>query len=462
MDFKGIKLNVGSGINEKDELRWRGLIDAIMEGRVIPVIGPDMLVDDENGKLSKTNLHQQLIDFLAEQCEVESKPQTFSQLIYDKDFIYATNANQERIYSLIDEILTQAQFPPSNVLMRLLKTRRFPFVITTSFCPTVEKAMNEVWGQPVKVLTFCNDPRRDKIQGVGDIQNEKELSVPTIYYMFGKHSIEPHRFVVSDLDMMDFCSSWLTGGDKVPRVLTEVLKKRYLLVMGSNYSDWLFRFIWYSMRPTQESRKSALTVDDNMEDSLKEFLNRLQTFLPQDAEFVVKEIERRLKEKESNTLETKELKYDVFVSYSHSDKEEVQRLVDAMSDVGLKVWFDTSDIPGGTNWREQFTLGINNSRIFVPVLTHNTTAEVLRPKEYRTEWRIADELATKMGGRTFIWPLAEKGFDFYNILNKLPETFKSQNATWYQIGDDFKDFALNIRERIDELKNLEKQLKNGH
>lgn len=453
----------------KEERRWNDLIDAVMEGRVIPVIGSDFLVDDEpdsDGNVS--NLHQQIIDILASAYNVSSNPKSFSQLVYDKAFRSETNSDKEAIYMLINQILTQAleenQLRPSNLLQRLLLLRKFPFVITTSFTPIVEMAMRAAWPEKeVRVLQFRNDPKFDQVVGKGDIESELDMETPTVYYMFGKHCDES-RYVVTDLDMMNFCRRWIAGGANVPRVLSEAIKKRYLLVLGNNYSDWLFRFIWYSMRPNTEIMRSSLMVHDKMDPTLTEFLERLQTFIQKDPQVVVSKIEscvnERLKKmKEENTGQQYDT--DVFISYSRRDEEIAKRLYDALTSAGIRVWYDAKDIPGAADWKQTFLKGVRNTRLFIPILSANVAREYMQPHEYRDEWRMAASMASKMGGVDFIWPLAERGFEFYSEQNSLPQEFHAKNAAWYTIADDFRDFACEVKDKIEEIKRKEEDLKNG-
>lgn len=467
MALGNIKLNVSRKVAEnRDEARWNELTDAIMAGNVIPVIGPDLLVDkdEENG-----NLHRQLIDLLATACDVKSKPTTFSQLVYDKDFIYATNPHEDAIYSLLKDVLDQIQatesgntpLKPSSLLVRLLKLQKFPFVITTSFTPLVELAMQQAWpDRDIRVLQFRNDSNRDLKTGCGDIANEQEIRIPTVFYMFGKYSIEPHRYVVTDMDMMDFCRTWLSGNG-IPRVLSEVLKNRYLLVLGNNYSDWLFRFIWYSMRSNTDNMRSSMLINESLEPSLREFMSRLQTFIEQDPEFAIGEIERRITERtltEARMAEARTADKDVFLSYSRRDAVIVERIYKALTARGLKVWYDLVDIPDAANWKTSFRKGIDNSRLFIPVLSMNVANEYMEPHEYRDEWNRAAEIARKMGGRDFIWPLAEHGFDFYADSNRLPQAFRENNASWYNVADDFVAFAEKVALKVNELKELKKKV----
>lgn len=469
LDISSFKKGSNNIVQKKEEKRWNEFIDAVMDGKVIPVIGPDFLIDDEEdaGGCSE-NLHEQIINLLASAYDVKSNPKTFSQLVYDKDFLYGTNSDKEAIYMLIDQVLTQAigenQLRPNRLLQKLLLLRKFSFVITTSFTPIVEMAMRAAWPEKeVRVLQFKNDPNFDLVVGKGDIESELDMEKPTVYYMFGKHCDEK-RYVVTDLDMMDFCKKWIAGGSNVPRILTEVMKKRYLLILGNNYSDWLFRFIWYSMRPTTETMRSSMMVHDKFEPSLRMFLDRLQTFIEKDPAFVISEIERRVNErlaqqKKDNTGQQYDT--DVFLSYSRSDSDVVKRLYDALTAARLRVWYDSYDIPVGADWKQTFLKGVRNTRLFIPILSNNISKEYMEPHEYREEWKLAASMTNKMGGRDFIWPLAERGFDFYNDNNRLPEEFREKNASWFTVADDFRDFAEEVAAKVRDIKRKEEELRNG-
>ena len=449
-------------ILSNDEERWEELLDQIMAGNVIPVIGPDLQIEDEK------NFHTQLIDLFATKFGITSKPQTFSQLIYDKDKKFLTELKKpEAIYKLINQVLTKVKKRPSDLLLRLLSTKKFPFVITTSFTPVVENAMRQVWeGEDVSVFQFRNDSGRDLKVGEGDIPNTKQMQKPTVFYMFGKYCEEKNRYVVTDVDMMEFCKAWLAGTN-TPRVLTEAIKSRYLLVLGNNYSDWLFRFICSSLRSSAADLRSSLMVNTNVDEDapLIQFLNRLETFVQKDPEFVVNEIERRISLREKqNMVESKSettFKTDVFLSYSRNDETVVKKLYDILSGRGLRVWYDRNDIKEGDNWRQAIVSGIRGSRIFVPILTSNIENEIMEVHEYRAEWKEAASIANKIGGRTFIVPLSEKGFDFYNDLTDVPQEFSERNATWFDISSDFEAIADIIENKVNEVKSLEQKIGHG-
>lgn len=441
---------------DDDETQWERLIDEIMRGNVIPVIGPDFLVQ------GKKNIHTTLIDYFAKKYGVQSEPKTFSQLVYDRDFLYevkSKNKIYEKIFNVLEKIKNT---PPLDNLKKLLETRKFPFIITTSFTPVAETAMKEVWGQDnVRVLQFRNNPSEDLLIGKGDVQNERDMLIPTVYYMFGKYCREKDRYVVTDLDMMNFCKSWLSENNS-PRNLSTIIKRRYLLVLGNNYSDWQFRFIWYSMRAlSEDNMQSSLVVSSHPDDSpLIQFLNRLDTFIQNDPVKVVDEIVKRIDKRKESVAANKRYQTDVFLSYSRSDAAVTKKLYDILSQKGLDVWFDRVNIGNADLWKGKIIEGIESSRIFIPILTSNIEKEYMEPHEYRIEWEEAVNRAKKMGGRSFIVPLAEKGFDFYNTKTRVPEEFKDRNATWFDASESLEGAANVILDKVNEIKSLENELSN--
>lgn len=461
--------NFNEDLFDGNEDRWNELISQISKGNVIPVIGPDLLTEPKNGE----NFHQRLINKLAQWGQVTSHPISFSQLVYDNHFmskLSGSKLNKDAIYKLLNQLLAKVSEPTHPLLMRLLSTKRFPFVITTSFTPVVENCMREIYGlDNVRILQFNNDSQRSMQVGFGDIQSEKDMAKPTVFYMFGKVCAESHRFVVTDMDMMEFCRTWLTGTG-IPRNLTENLKKRYLLFLGGSYSDWLFRFIWFSMRQNAtESHRASMFVMPNSQNThlggFEQFLERLEAFTQHDPEAVITQIEQRLTKLDESQNKTQnsepKFNYDVFLSYSRSDIDDAEYLKDELEKRGLSVWFDRQSIGEAENWMHAIKQGIYQSQLFVPLLTCNITQECMEEHEYRIEWQEAAERTKRMGGRAFIIPIAALGFDFYDQVTKLPEEFKELNATWYTSKDELSNAADVIKHKLDELNELKNRLNNA-
>lgn len=78
----------------------------------------------------------------------------------------------------------------------------------------------------------------------------------------------------------------------------------------------------------------------------------------------------------STSAQNDEPYYDVFVSHAWEDKESfVDEFVEALKDLGIKVWYDTSQIKWGDSMRERIDDGLKKSRFGVAVLSPDYIAE---------------------------------------------------------------------------------------
>ena len=91
----------------------------------------------------------------------------------------------------------------------------------------------------------------------------------------------------------------------------------------------------------------------------------------------------------------------VFVSYSRTDKEFVQRLAMDLQQAGLDVWWDLSDIKGSDVWERKIEEGLRTSQYFIVVLSPAS----LESRWVRREYLSADNKELK------IIPLRLKAYD---------------------------------------------------
>ena len=422
---------------DKDEPLWDKLIQQIIDGNVIPVIVADLLTDQTE------NPHKVIIDFLANGFHVDSKPNSFSELVYDSK--YREKNKKDSVYYQVNTILQKVEFKASLRLQRLLSIRQFPFVITTSFVPVVEQTMRTIWKDELRVMRFNNNPKENH-----DLKNSTDLRKPTVYYMFGKVGEGAHKYVLTDTDMLDYVSSWLSNDNKArPKVLCNELKEKYLLMLGNNYSNWLFRFIWYSMRKPDLGH--GMLAYDTLDDSLLNFLERAETFTKQNTSDVIDQVITRLEKKLIENEETKfnkpEENMDVFISYSRSDSDIAEKLYETLSAHGKRVWYDKKNLTEGDNFMDEIRKAIRTTKYFVPILSDNVTKEKGESHVYRNEWDTAIEVAISMG-RTYIIPLAFKGFDFYRAA--IPDKMQQHNAIFFSAEDNIESISEKIIHKMNE------------
>ena len=423
--------------NNNDEPLWDKLIQQIIDGNVIPVIGADLLIDNSS------NLHKFIMDGLARTFGVSKQVNSFSELVYAPE--YKNKFKLDNIYYHVDKIFAAKRFPASERLRRLLSIRQFPFIITTSFTPIIEQAMQNIWKDELRVMKFNNNPSENS-----DIKNGADLRMPTIYYMFGKVGAGAHKYVLTDIDLLDFVSSWLSNDNKArPKNLCNELKDKYLLMLGNTYSDWLFRFIWYSMRKPDLGH--GMLAYDTLDESLINFLERTETFTKQNTSDVIDQIlvrlDKKLKENEATKFNKPEENMDVFISYSRSDTQVAEQLYKALTAQGKRVWYDKYNLTDGGLFMDEIRKAIKTAKYFVPILTPNIEKEKRESHVYRNEWDTAIEVAISMG-RTYIIPLADSNFDFYKAA--IPERMQQHNAIFYSGEEGIEVIAEKIIHKMNQ------------
>lgn len=409
---------------DSDEPLWDKLIQNIIDGKVIPVIGPEILT------INGTDINTFIIDGIGRKLSMQNSPRSFSELVYAPEY-KNTFGNRDRIYYQVSNLFAKKRFPSSPLLERLLSIRQFPFVITTSFTPIVEDTMRSIWKDELRVLRFNNNPMEND-----DIKTGADLRKPTVYYMFGKVCDGVKKYVLTDTDMLDYVSSWLSNDNRIrPKNLCNELKDKYLLMLGNNYSNWLFRFIWYSMRKSDLGH--GMLAYDTLDDSLITFLERTETFTKQNMsdviDQIIKRLDRKLAENEKTKFNKPEENMDVFISYSRSDSDVAERLYDILTAQGKRVWYDKHNLTDGGNFMEEIRKAIRTTKYFIPILSENIIKEKDFSHVYRNEWDTAIEVAISMG-RTYIIPLAESGFDFYRAA--IPDKMQQHNAIFFSKDED--------------------------
>jgi hypothetical protein len=72
----------------------------------------------------------------------------------------------------------------------------------------------------------------------------------------------------------------------------------------------------------------------------------------------------------------------IFVSYCRRDKVQCDEIARALEEKGFKVWRDTKDIRGGKRWRAEIQKGIEDSGIFVILLSRDPSENAQEELEF--------------------------------------------------------------------------------
>lgn len=246
-----------------DDDAWEDLLNYIEEKRVIPIIGPELLkVDTDTGPRL---LYDWLAEKLAAKLNVDTTrlPQPYSL----NDVVCwhaASHGRREEAYTRLRSILREATFAPPRALKQLADITDFDLFVSTTFDGYLEQAINEArfgGAQSTEVISYA--PNR-----IADIASEREhMMRPAVYHLLGRVSASP-TYVISDEDTLEFVCA-LQSEHLTPEKLFHELENNHLLLIGSNFSNWL-------VRQPQLARASQCTQPGRAPASMLAFARKLR------------------------------------------------------------------------------------------------------------------------------------------------------------------------------------------
>jgi TIR domain-containing protein/SIR2-like protein len=443
-----------------DDDAWDDLLDFIEERRVVPIIGPELLrVDTDAGP-------RLLYDWLAERLAVKlnvdtaylPQPYSLNDVVC---WFLSSRGRREESYTRLRGILRDANFAPPHALRQLAEISDFDLFVTTTFDPLLEQAINDVrfqGAQSTEVIAYA--PNR-----VADLPSERDrLQRPVVYHLLGRMSASP-TYVISDEDTLEFICA-LQSEHLTPEKLFHELEHNHLLLIGSNFTNWLVRLF---LRMAKRHRLSdPRDVGEVLADSHSDSDTRLIGFLQQvsvrtriysGAEKFVDELHRRWMTRHKPARvhdlgvapqrflppEREMPENAVFVSYAREDLPAVQKLKAALDAAGVKTWFDLDRLEGGDDYDRKIQRNIARCSYFVPVIS--TTTQRRLEGYFRREWSYAIDRARNIAeGALFILPVCVD--DTNEADAQVPERFKALHFTRLPGGEVSAEFVRRLSELL--------------
>ena len=393
-------------------------------GRYVLVLGDDVILKPEYGSGVTT-------DYIVQECKNGLQPEERCNLekgVVDMKTLIRKMLREEWTYSL-DEI--------SDSLKKLIKTRCFPLVLTTTFDGYVESLMREVYGDSLNVVNFSDN------KGAVKYKEEYNVLVPTLFYVFGKAE-KNLGFAFTEDDYMRILCKWMDTNSK-PDKLIEYLRTKKILAIGGKYENWYFRFFWYSLRQSLDAGQREGDISISLENDKE---RRLLGFLERNEITNHQESSRDFLEKLSTALWNPEKMLSsihdanlrnlggVFISYAHEDYPIACQIYGVLLSWRVPVWFDHVNLHDyncrESNYDKRIENAISHCTVFLPILSRQvkTDLEQNANRYYsNTEWKIA--LNNKM---CKVLPVALYGFNIRKDAQLLPQSLFE--------GTDIMDWAI--------------------
>ena len=322
-----------------------------------------------------------LYDWLAEKlaAKLSVDPSVLPQPLTLNDVVCAylgQRGRREEAYTRLRSIMREVEFEPPLALRQLAQITDFDLFVTTTFDPLLEKAVNleRYGGQPTAdVIAYA--PNR-----VADLPTERsQLQRAVVYHLLGRLSASP-TYVVSDEDMLEFICA-LQSEHLTPEKLFHELEHNHLLLIGSDFSNWLARLF---LRMAKRKRLSdprdvgEVLADDHTHEGRtarrvpaagqraharlrRRRSVRRRTACPLDEAPGRRRRAGRLgrRRRSVSCRPSREMpEHAIFISYAREDLPAVQRLKAAMDAAGLTTWFDLDRLEGGDDYDRKIRANI--------------------------------------------------------------------------------------------------------
>ena len=442
-------------ISTLDDDAWEDLLSFIEERRVIPIVGPELLlVATERGP-------RLLLDWVAEKLAGRlnvniaelPQPYTLNDVVC---WFLSARGRREEAYVRMRSIIKEANFEPPAALRRLAAITDFDLFVSTTFDPLLETAINleRFNGAPsTDVLSYA--PNR-----VVDLPTERDrLQRPVVYHLFGKVSASP-TYVISDEDLLEYICA-LQSEHLAPEKLFHELEHNHLLFIGSNFTNWLARLF---LRMAKRQRLSdprdvgEILADDHSskDDRLMAFLQQVsvRTRIYMGAERFVEELHQRWQARRKPSAASaapglarflppaREMPDNaVFISYAREDLAAVQQIKAGLESAGITTWFDIDRLEVGDDYDRKIQRNIARCSYFIPVVSATTQRRL--EGYFRREWSYAmDRVRNMADGALFILPVSIDATTAAEAL--VPDKFKALHFTHLPGGHVLPEFAQRL------------------
>jgi hypothetical protein len=442
-----------------DDNAWDDLLSFIEERRVIPIVGPELLMVETEDR--PRLLYDWVAERLAAKLNIDTRqlpqPYTLNDVVC---LFMASRGRREEAYVRLRGVLKDVELKPPAALRQLAAITDFDLFVTTTFDSLLESAINlERFNGATSTDVLAYAPNR-----VTDLPTERErLARPTVYHLFGKVSASP-TYVISDEDLLEYMCA-LQSEHLAPEKLFYELEHNHLLLIGSSLTNWVARLF---LRMAKRQRLSAprdvgeVVADDhiNQDEKLVAFLQQVSvhTRIYRGAERFVAELYQRWQARHGVGAgagagaasparflpPAREMpEQAVFISYAREDLAAVQQIKAGLEAAGITTWFDIDRLEGGDDYDRKIQRNIARCSYFIPVISRNT--ERRHEGYFRREWSYALDRARNMAdGALFILPVALDGVSAVGAT--VPERFQALHATALQGGEVTPEFARRLAE----------------
>jgi hypothetical protein len=383
------------------EADWRNLLREIHDRQVIPIVGPELITVPDATTGAQVSLYRSLAPRLAKALGLAtngSPPAWLNRVACD--YLLAGGARKaiyREVSELLDDLVRTVPEPPA-ALCDLASITDFDLFLTGAIDPLLALALEKV--RP-------GFDRRDHVRAYDykrPVDLPESLQPAFVYHLVGNRQTYPN-FAVWEEDYLEFICGLIRHDAQLERLFL-LLKTRYLLFLGTPFTDWIVRFFLFVVKggrftDHRHDDVSAYLTDhaENLGEPLIFFFDKVvgtTRIIRGDPIAFTCELARRWRAEYENAgagddvlaqMPDEMPRGAVFVSYSRDDHDAVTQLVRGLRGAQIPVWVDKQRLQAGEDYERSLEFTVKNRcSFFLSVISRATERDPTRFVHRERRW----------------------------------------------------------------------------
>lgn len=408
------------------EKQWKILLAQMAGGLVVPVLGPQLMTDGNGAGTLQAKLAQRLRQH--HELDVTRPLPRFRELnaVISEIKALRSEVKLQDVYGDVCELIRELSADPRQIvplpIRQLAEITDFRLFVTLTPDDLLARALrrrvavNEIVHSPYLPTSDKDDLPVDWHERTSEVQ---------LLYLFGKASMAP-QFAIHDEDVLEYAHNVISRGSHWRERFFGELRGRNLLLLGSNFPDWLGRFFLRAANKNRlmgENNKRDWLIEEPQADDgltlfLRSFSRDTEVLTGSSPAKFVAELHHRWTAARAAAVAAaapaaggadESVLQDAvfFVSYSRSTDQAaatafVAWLRDELKLSVREIWYDRHAIEPGDRYGRAIFDGITSCHYFVPLISR--ASDALAEKFFRREWNAALNRETGIMGQTFVVP----------------------------------------------------------